>query len=201
MLRSLGTALLVFVILLGIGLGAIWASALDASVLSKPYLDRAQQAAAAATAAAPSPDAGQVIDAAPNDTAAADVTQLETFREDAHRKLNIWLLSAMGFGLLACWGWLLFAHGHAGKVVGPESARAAAGAWWGGLVACALGIGVASFLALQIDGVAELVSSSAAALGLGLAVALPLLGYFGGTLVGAPRIVRPSVPLATLLLR
>lgn len=202
MIRSLGVAFVVFLALFLAGFGVVALTTRDTDILAPRYLDQAQQLVGAAIDGLPGAE-GQALDAGgdPDQGTANQSNQLETFRLQARNNLNLWLGAVMIGGLVVSWSWLFHAFGKAAKVVGPESARGAAPLWWGGLITGGAIVAGATLFILRSRGLAGLVTGSVVNMGLMLSFGLVLIAYYLATAIGAPPVVRPSVPLATLWLR
>ena len=204
MVRGFGVAFAIFLIVSLLGVGVLWMTTRDTSILSRDVLNRAQAAMAAAQQAAAEaapPLEGEVLDAQPEAPAATtNGGELEIFRVQARDDLIKWFMVTMLLGLIITFGWLgaTFAKGR--SVSGPLGARSMAPAWWGGLVLCgAAGAGVAIYM-LRFGGLLGVLAGGTINIGILLSLLL-LIAYYLGTAFGASDVMKPSVPGATLFIR
>jgi hypothetical protein len=133
---------------------------------------------------------------------AADLDTTMTL--DATRVANhfvSWATSALAAALVLALGWNFMALAGERKVAGPASQTRSLGLWVALLVAYVAATGLLWFvlivphdLGALID-VPRQVSGGAPAFVAGLAV------YWAGTAVGASRVMKPSVPFASALIR
>ena len=208
MIRGFGVAFVLFLVITTLGTAAIWATTRDSSVLAQGVLNQAQNALTAAGSAAVDPvssipESGELLDSADSSGAsgASVAEQIETYRIQARDDLIRWLFLTMFGGILATFLWLAFAHQKSGNVHGPQGARSAGGLWWGGFLFCGIAGGLVAFYMLRLQGMAAIISSSMINVGFLLSFLLVALAYYLATALGAPVVMRPSVPAATLIFR
>lgn len=208
MIRGFGVAFALFLVITALGAAAIWATTRDSSVLAQGVLNQAQNALSAASAVAPDtassiPEAGEILDSVDTSGASASPVseQIETYRVQARNDLIRWFSLTMFGGLLATFLWLAFTHQRSRNVHGPQGARSASGLWWGGFLVCGIAGGLVAFYMLRSQGLSAIVSAAMINVGFLLSFLLVALAYYLGTALGAPAVMRPSVPAATLIFR
>ena len=210
MLRSYRVAFATFLVMFLLGAALIWLKTGDNSALAQRLIDDASRAAAAqpaATGEAGSMDAtgGQALGdlSAPAGQAAAapaaDQT-LATYLAQAKSNMLLWFGLTMGGGLAAAWVWLALAHSRGRTVSGPIGARSAGPMWWICILLFGLLAAGASLYVLRLRGLGGIVSTNILYLGLFECLGLGLVGYYLATAFAAPVTMRPSVPLATLIM-
>lgn len=208
MIRSLGVAFALFLVITATGVAVIWSTTHESDVLAQSVLNQAQSALASTgesivDLAAPETLDGEVLDGFDSSTdALSSVSQhIETHRLRARDDLIQWFSLTMIGGLIASMVWIAFAFRRARDVHGPQGARSAAPLWWG----CFLALGVAgcavAFYILRAQGLSSIITGTMINAGFALTFALAYLYYYLSTALGAPPVIRPSVPLATLIIR
>jgi hypothetical protein len=209
MIRGFGVAFALFLGVTAVGAAVIWLSTRDSSVLAQGVLNQAQSAlSSAATASATdtsgvATETGEVLDSTESvGMSEAPVSeQIETYRIQARSDLIRWFSLTMVGGLLATFLWLAFAHRRSRNVHGPQGARSAGGLWWGGFLFCGIAGGLVALYMLRSQGLGAIVSAAMINVGFLLCFLLVALAYYLATALGAPAVMRPSVPVATLIFR
>jgi hypothetical protein len=207
MVRGFGIAFAVFFSISILGVGVLWMTTRDTSILSSAVLNRAQAAMAAAqqTALAPPDDpalGGDVLDAQPEATTTApNGGELEVFRVQARDDLIKGFMITMLLGLTITFGWLGATYSKGRSVSGPLGARSMAPFWWGGLILCGVAGGVVAFYMLRFGGLLGMLAGGVINIGVLVSLLLLLIAYYLGTAFGISDVMKPSVPGATLFIR
>lgn len=196
MLRAGVISFVVFIVLFGIASAVVVYRTGDSRVLSQTVLDSVTSKSTSSAASS----SGSLDAAAPSQS--EETNTLDTLKEDARKGLLTWSALAMGAGLLCALGWLAMAFSRAKTAATADQFRSSGAAW----LACLLGfvtlLVILSFVMLQqaSHGGWALSSETSVTMGL-MCFGLGLVGYYTSTAVGAPAIMRPSVPFATLIIR
>lgn len=208
MLKGLLIATGVFLVLFAIASGAIVYRTQDSRVVNQTIIDKTTNESAAPPSARASPSGADSSATALDPTAgpaASNVDssgqELKLYLDTARTGLLAWCTMALAAGLLASIGWLAHASGRAKVVQGPLGFRSARPGWLLGLLIFFVLTFVATFVELKGLGLAAILAPEAIITTLLLCIALGSVGYYISTAVGVSKVMRPSVPLATLLLR
>jgi hypothetical protein len=205
-LRGFSISVVVFAVLLGLACAfAIYRTG-DSRELNQSIVD----ATLTASAAEPAPSsASQVLDASssPLDAQSGPATngvdasggQIDLYRQQARSGFLAWSGLTMAAGLAASVGWIAFAFSRAKVVHGPQGFRSAGAAWLIGFLTFAILAMAAAFIELRPLGLAVLLAPQSMITMMLLLFILGAAGYYISTALAAPKIMLPSVPLATLV--
>ena len=208
MLRGFSISIVVFAVLLAAASAFVIFRTSDSRELNQSIIDATLTASAAEPAASASAGAldasSSPLDAQSSPAAnGVDATggQMDLYRQQARSGLLAWSAITMSAGLVCSFGWIAFAFGRARQVHGPQGFRSALPAWFIGFLSFAILALMATFVELKPLGLAALLAPQAMITMVLLLFIAGSIGYYISTAISAPRIIRPSVPLATLLLR
>lgn len=133
-------------------------------------------------------------------SAAQQQTQIEQLRRDTLKGLQKGLFRSMLFTALVALTWTIGACMRSRSVGGVSAMRSAQGMWALGLIVIMVVSVLISWLTFRAGGGAQAVDGSNVYPFSGAAFVLAILGYFLATAIGAPTVLRTSVPLATMII-
>jgi len=206
-LKAFAISAVVFIVMFAILAGLVILRTSDSRVLSQAILDKAmaQDAAPAPAAAASGPaSAAPALDTSPPQASAPGTGSegtIELYRKQARSELLILCGLAMFAGFIAAASWLVFIFGRAKEVVGILGSASGMGAWFGGFLAFVVLGALAGVYELKFQNLATILASEATVTVILLCFAVGAIGYYLSTAFGAPKLMRPSVPLLTLMIR
>lgn len=204
MIRSIVVAIVIFAAAFGLQAGVAVFQTRDSSALSQREVDRIVNGSATGVAAdTAQTDADAATPTVDSQRPANDASagQMEIALEDARTALMQWEGASMGSGLLAAITWLVFASARSKKVAGIAQSASAMPHWFGGYLAFVVLAGIAAFAELEFQGLWPKIAPLVSFLSGGLIFLLGSIGYFLSTALGAPSLIRRSVPLAHLISR
>ncbi|HEY8572739.1 hypothetical protein [Phenylobacterium sp.] len=194
MIRSLGISVSIAIGALVVAAGILLWTTREPAMLNATVVDQAMRAASVAptNGALDAPDQSSVPEA---------TVRLDAVRQDAQKRTLLWLVYTLTGALLATCGWLIFAEKRAHTVSGVQGQRSAGGLWWALFIAAVLLLAGIAYYALRLNALADVLSGQTLQIAIIVITVATVLTYYLGTAIAAPRVMRPSVPLATTWIR
>jgi hypothetical protein len=206
--RGIVIAIVIFAAMFGVQAGVTLLQTADSGCLSRNEVNRIMKQAPSAppTVAADTQtdaDAPTPTVDSPPPTKAADTTQgqIDLEREDAKTGLLQWGGLGMIGGLVAAIIWVIFADARHREVEAAAHSVSGRPYWLAFFLIFIVAFTAAALYELQYLGLGPKLSPVTTLVQGALILILGALGYYVSTALGAPKVIRPSVPLSHIMLR